>query len=154
MRRIARAPRRTPRPALIAACALVTVLAAGCGDENTRHNALRPPLPIVVSVSISDRSVELSPQRIGAGPITLLIGNTSSGAQQVTLETVDHPGSNRPGRRAVETGPINPSETASVQAQVEPDMTYELSASGEDIRPGRLVVGAPRSSPQNQLRTP
>lgn len=130
------------------------MVASGCGDDEPRRNALRPPLPIVVSVAISDRSVELSPQRIGAGPITLLISNTSSAAQQVTLETVDVPGSNRPGRRAVETGPINPSETASVQAEVLPDRTYSLGASGEGIRAGRLVVGAPRPSPQNVLRTP
>jgi len=154
MRRTARSARWKPGAALAVLVALGAVAATGCGNGEPRRNALRPPLPIVVSVSIDDRAVHLSPQRIGAGPITLLISNVSGEAQQVTLETTNEPGADTPGLRAVETGPISPNETASVQAQVEPDRSYTLSVSGGGIRPARIDVGATRASPQNVLRTP
>jgi hypothetical protein len=132
---------------------LAAAAVTGCGDDNPRSNALRPPVPVVVTASISDRAVSISPDRLGAGPITLLITNQSNASQQVTLETTDTPGANTPGRRAVQTGPINPRETASVQAQVDQG-SYTLSTGTEGIRPARLTVGPPRPSAQDQLGTP
>lgn len=153
MRRTQRASRWTPRTALAVGGAALAMTAAGCGDDEPRHNASRPPLPIVVTASISDRAVSVAPQRIGAGPIQLLITNQSGASQQVTLETADEPGSNEPGERAVQTGPINPRETASVQAEVRSG-TYRLSTGEDGIRTARLTVGPERPSSQNQLQTP
>lgn len=139
------------RRTLAAACALAAaVVSVGCGEE-PRRNALRPPAPIVVSVAITDRGVALSPDEVGAGPVTLLIANRSGDAQRVTLSE-SAPPRNGPGRRAVATGPINPGETASVQAEVEQG-TYTLSA-GEGIEPGTLTVGRERPSSQNRLHMP
>lgn len=147
--------RRTPRQAAVAACALVATFAlASCGDDGRKHaNAERPPSPIVISAAISDDSVSVSPKRFGAGPITLVISNQSAAAQQVTLETDDQPGDSGPGVKAIETGPINPRETASVKGDLR-EGTYSLHVDGEGVRAARVVVGQQRPSSQNELLQP
>ncbi|HEU4974795.1 MAG TPA: hypothetical protein VFT50_06860 [Baekduia sp.] len=126
---------------------------AGCGSSDHQYrNGERPPAPIVVSASISDHEISVSPKRLGAGPITLVISNQSTAAQQITLETSDAPGGG-PGVTAVRTGPINPRETASVKADVAPG-SYDLGARGSDVRAAHLVVGHERPSSQNDLLQP
>jgi hypothetical protein len=144
--------RRSPTRALAAAC-VAALGAAGCGSSNDSYkNEPRPPAPVVVSASINDQRVMVSPERLGAGPITLVITNQSNTSQQVTLETEERPGGG-PGRRAVETGPINPRETASVKADVVRG-TYSLHVAGDGVRAARLVVGRERKSSQNDLLQP
>jgi hypothetical protein len=146
--------RRTPRQAAVAGCALVAALAvSACGGSDHKYkNADRPPTPIVISAAIDDQQVTVSPRRFGAGPITLVISNQSNATQQVTLETVDAAGS-EPGQKAVQTGPINPRETASVKADVQPG-TWELHTAGGDVSPARITVGRQRPSAQNDLLQP
>jgi hypothetical protein len=147
--------RRTPPQAAAAACALVSALAlTACGSSDHQYaNAERPPTPIVISAAIDNQRVSISPKRFGAGPITLVISNQSSATQQVTLETADSADSAGPGEKAVETGPINPRETASVKAVVKPG-TYELHTAGDDVRSVKLSIGAQRPSAQNDLLQP
>ena len=142
--------RRSPWQAAVGACA-VAVLAAGCGSTATYHNTPKPPAPIVVSASINDQQISVSPHRFGAGPITLVITNQSSAAQQVTLETSDT--RNGPGEKAVQTGPISPRETASVQTKVDPG-TYALHVGGSGVKAAQVVVGRLRKSAQNDLLQP
>lgn len=141
--------------AAVAACALgCAVGVSACGSSrNVSENAERPPTPIVISAAISDQRVSISPKHFGAGPITLLISNQSNATQQVTLETTDTPGSDQPGATAVKTGPINPSETASVKAVVQ-EGVYQLHTAGEDVRPVTLTIGPKRASAQNDLLQP
>jgi hypothetical protein len=142
-----------PREAAAFGCALIAVAATGCGSSgHTYRNTPRPPAPIVVSASIDNTAVQISPRRLGAGPITLVITNQSNAAQQVTLETFDEPGSG-PGVKAVQTGPISPRETASVNANVQQG-TYALRVGGDGVRPARLVVGKQRRSAQHDLLQP
>src|SRR3954451_10167258 len=47
------------------------LLVAGCGSENDYANNPRPPSPITITASINDGRVEVSPERFGAGPVTL-----------------------------------------------------------------------------------
>lgn len=130
-----------------------TLAVAGCGTTDRDYqNTDRPAASIVVSASIGDDSVSVSPKRLGAGPITLIITNQSASSQQITLETSDKPGSG-PGVTAVKTGPINPRETASVRAEVEPG-TYALSVRGSNVRAARITVGKRRASSQNELLQP
>jgi hypothetical protein len=98
--------------------------------------------------------VQISPRKLGAGPITLVITNQSNAAQQVTLETSEDPAGG-PGEKAVTTGPISPRETASVNADVKQG-TYALRVGGGDggVKAARLVVGGPRPSSQNDLLQP
>jgi hypothetical protein len=125
----------------------------GCGSSGHAYrNTDKPAASIVVSASIDDQRVSVSPKRLGAGPITLVITNQSASSQQVTLETRDTPGSG-PGVTAIKTGPINPRETASVKAEVEPG-TYDLGVRGSDVRAARITVGKQRPSAQNDLLQP
>lgn len=142
-----------PREAAAFGCALTLLGMTGCGGSDRDDHAVpRPPAAVVVSASIDDRSVQISPKRLGAGPITLVITNQSNAAQQVTLETQDTPGSG-PGVKAVQTGPISPRETASVNAQVREGI-YALHVGGDEVKAARLVVGRRRASSQNDLLQP
>ncbi|HEY6760743.1 MAG TPA: hypothetical protein VI318_14695 [Baekduia sp.] len=147
--------RMTHRHAAVAACAITAAFAlAGCGDsKSTYDNAQRPPSPIVVSASIDDQSVQVSPRKFGAGPITLIISNQSSASQRVTLESDGGPGDSGPGQKAIETGPINPRETASVKGDVSQG-TYALRVGGGDVKAARITVGKERPSSQNDLLQP
>jgi hypothetical protein len=149
------APRGTRWHAVVALGAVVASAAAtaGCGDSGADYkNTARPAAPIVISASISNQRIAVSPRRFGGGPITLVITNQSSTKQQVTLESDGGPGSG-PGARPVQTGPINPRETASVKADVT-EGTYALSVDGDGVAPARLVVAGKRPSSQNELLQP
>ncbi len=155
MRSQSPAHRRKPRQAAAAACALTAALVlASCGSDGHKYtNAERPPTPIVISASINDEAVSVSPKQFGAGPITLIISNQSTSSQQVTLESADDPGGDSPGVKAIETGPISPRETASVKGDVKQG-TYALKVGVDGVRAARIVVGKPRPSSQNQLLQP
>jgi hypothetical protein len=147
--------RRTPRQAAAAACAFTAACAlASCGGSDHKYaNAERPPTPIVVSAVINDQSVIVSPKKFGAGPITLIISNQSSASQRVTLESANQPGDSGPGEKAIETGPINPRETASVKGQVIQG-SYALRVGGDGVRPAKITVGKQRPTSQNDLLQP
>jgi hypothetical protein len=135
--------------ATVTGCALV-VGASGCGSDEDYENRLRPPAPIVVTAAVSKESVSISPREFGAGPINLIVTNQTDDTQQVTLETSETsrgPGINQ------RTGPINPSDTATLQVDIKTG-TYELGVAGAGIKPARLVVGAMRRSAQNDLLQP
>lgn len=151
MRSTHRAPRGT-RWHAVALAAVATTAVAGCGDNSSYKNSERPPAGLVVSASIDNRRVMVSPRHFGGGPITLVITNQSSQKQQVTLESDGGPGSG-PGTRPVQTGPINPRETASVKADVT-EGSYALKVDGDGVAPARLVVGRQRPSSQNDLLQP
>lgn len=152
MRRERPATRNPLRPTTFVVGALA-VAVAGCGSTSHAYrNSPRPPAPVVVSASIGDQQVSVSPTHLGAGPITLVITNQSASSQQITLATRDAPGSG-PGVTAVRTGPINPRETASVRAEVRPG-TYDLAVRGGAVQAARIHVGQPRPSAQNDLLQP
>lgn len=149
-------PSGTRRRASAFACALIAAGAlTSCGsDDGEKYaNAQRPARPIVISASINDDAIQVSPKKFGAGPITLVISNQSTASQQVTLETDDEPGDSGPGQKAIETGPINPRETASVKGDVG-EGTYTLHVGGDEIRAAQVTVGAKRASSQNDLLQP
>ena len=145
------APQRRPKVAAAAVviCALGAT-AAGCGSDDDYENQLRPARPIVVTAAISKDEVSISPREFGAGPISLIVTNQTDDTQQVTLETADTSGS---AGIAQQTGPINPSDTATLQVDIKTG-TYELAAAGAGIKPGKLVVGKDRPSAQNDLLQP
>lgn len=138
------------RPVATAALCAFGALAAGCGSDDDYKNELRPPAPIVVTAAVSDEAVSISPRTFGAGPISLIVTNQTDDTQQVTLETADTtrgPGINQ------RTGPISPSDTATLQVDIKTG-TYEIGVSGAEIKPAKLVVGKDRPSAQNDLLQP
>jgi hypothetical protein len=126
--------------------------AAGCGGSGGDYkNELRPPSPIVVTASVSKDAVSVSPRKLGAGPISLIVTNQTGASQQVTIET-DTATGNGPGIRQ-ETGPINPRDTATLKADVAPG-TYRVHVVGDGIRAATIRVGSERASAQNDLLQP
>ncbi len=129
----------------------VVALAAGCGEEDDYENEARPPTPIVVSASIGEDRVSVSPRRFGAGPITLIVANQTESAQELRLETDEIQGSQAGIER--KTGPISPGETASLKANLR-EGTYRVGVDGNGIDEAALDVGKSRESAQDQLLQP
>ena len=136
--------------ALIAVSVLTGTLAA-CGEEDDYANNPRPPSPVVVSAAVTDSRVSVSPRRLGAGPVDLIVTNQTERAQEITLET-DEIGGSSPGIQQ-RTGPINPGDTASLKANLERG-SYRLAVDGQNIRAAALDVGEARPSAQNELLQP
>jgi hypothetical protein len=136
-----------------AAVAATTIaLVSGCGgSEEPYRNEPRPPAPIVVSASIGDNSISVSPRSFGAGPVTLIVTNQTQKARELTLET-DEIGGKGPGI-AQNSGPINPGDTASLKADLRKG-TYSVAVDDRAIQAARLRVGGQRESAQNDLLQP
>jgi hypothetical protein len=137
------------RRAGIAALTVAVLALAGCGgDGETRDNTPRPPAQILITAAITQDGISVSPTRFGAGPVALVVTNLTQTAQQVTFES--------DGRQAgftQETGPISPSDTGRLQADVPPgDAVIRVAADG--IEPAQITVGPERPSAQNELQLP
>ena len=140
------------RTAASVALAIVALGAfGGCGGGSGYTNQPRPPASIVITASISDERVSVSPNAFGAGPISLIVTNQTSAAQRLTLETANRPGAG-PGIRQ-ETAPISPQDTATLKANVTPGR-YTIHVGADGIVPARLRVGRERPSAQNDLLQP
>ncbi|HEY0632245.1 MAG TPA: hypothetical protein VGC98_09335 [Thermoleophilaceae bacterium] len=126
-----------------------TVLVTGCGGGSKFKNETRPPVPLQLTGVVSDRGVTISPKRVGAGPVILIVSNQTSSAHTITLE----------GNGATDTvGPVNPLATAKLQQTVTPG-TYTVragskQASAREIPPGRLIVGKERQNSSSTLLLP
>jgi hypothetical protein len=123
------------------------VAAGGCGSNDDYQNRLRPPALFVVTAAIAPDRVSVSPHKFGAGPISLIVTNQTDATQQVTLQ------SSAAGSALQQSGPINPQDTATLQADV-PQGTYQLKVAGKGIKPAVLLVGKKRPSSQNTLLLP
>lgn len=131
----------------VAAAAVVTVVgAAGCGSNDDYKNEPRPPAPIVLTASISDQKVSVSPSSFGAGPVSLIITNQTGSAQKITFKSTN-------GAFNQSTGPINPSETATLKVDV-PQGAATVTVGGGGVNAAKLKVGPPRKSAQNELLLP
>jgi hypothetical protein len=137
--------------ALMLATVAASALIVGCGDNSSHKNRLKPPEPISVTASVSNRKVSVSPNAFGAGPIVLIITNQTPRQQNVTLETSALNG--RPGIKQ-STGPIVPDGGT---AQLQVDVTqgnYKLSTDDTSVAPAVIAVGSSRPSSQNELLQP
>lgn len=124
--------------------ALVALVASGCGDDDFK-NKPRPPVPLQITGVITERSVTISPDAFGAGPVVITVSNQTRGSHDLTLE----------GPRVSErVGPVNPSDTATIQKSL-PEGRYTVSAdSGGRITPGKITVGAERQNGSGDLLLP
>jgi hypothetical protein len=98
---------------------------------------------------ITDKGVTVSPNRVGAGPVIILISNQSKQAHTVTLDG---------GKTTDTVGPINPLDTASLQQTLEQG-SYKVKAGSNQAQPkqpaaGTLDVGPPRKDSSNQVLLP
>jgi hypothetical protein len=141
--------RRTAATTPLVVAAAVAIV--GCGSSSDYKNEPRPPAPIVLTASIDDQRVSVSPRAFGAGPISLIVTNQTSTAQSVTLESAEKAG-NGPGIRQ-ETAPISPRDTATLKVDVKPGR-YKVHVRGDTIIGALLRVGRERVSAQNDLLQP
>lgn len=137
---------------------LVGVLSAaavvvGCGTTDDYANDERPPAPRDVSVSVTNERVMVSPGRIGAGPVVLLITNQSDRSHDLTLTPPDGSSSACIDADA-SSGPINPRGTARVALDlVEGDCVVGVRGR-RGPRSTLLTVGRERTSAQADLLSP
>ncbi len=137
------------RASVRAAIPIGVLALAGCGSKGaTFANDPRPPAPINVTAAISDGRVAVSPARIGAGPVILVVSNQSTSSQELSVSSTDGGASDAP----TKSGPVNPQGTAQVQVDLKPG-SYSIDG-GRGTRPAILTVGAQRGSAQNQLLQP
>jgi hypothetical protein len=140
------------RRVLVALVATGTAGVAACGSSGPRKNVDRPPAPVTLTGAIHARRVQISPARVGAGPITLVISNQTRRTQTVTMETDNPAGSNTIGHTA-STPPIRPQATGRLDINVRRG-DYLVHVRTRTIAAARLKVGRRRESSQNQLLLP
>jgi hypothetical protein len=145
-----RSRERTTRRALVPAILVTSVLVAGCGGSSYK-NEPRPPSPINITASVSDRGIAVSPNSFGAGPIVLIVTNQTGASQEVTFES-DELGASKPGVSQT-TEPINPSGTGQLKVDAT-EGRYRVRVGNADIPPAEINVGPERQSAQNQLLQP
>jgi hypothetical protein len=134
--------KRTSRGAvaLITTAALGVLSLAACGQSDIEDEP-RPATAIELTGVIRPAKVTVSPRRVGAGPVAIIISNHTDDTHTLALV----------GDRVREVvGPINPLDTATIQSTLEPGV-YRVRAGSprtvsEEIRPAELRVGKPRRS--------
>jgi hypothetical protein len=144
---------RRSSSAMTAAVAVVAVgglSACGRVDPDDKPSGSRPPAQIMVSAAITDDGVTLSPSRVGAGPVRILISNQTSSELRTTLRDRDR---DEAGARA--TKPIGPGGVAAIQAVVRPNRTYRITTTGDSpVSAATLRVGKERKSSDDELLLP
>lgn len=134
---------------MLAALASGAVAVGSCGDDEDFPNNRRPPAVIRVTASISADEISVNRDRFGAGPVDLLITNLTGSSHEVALNS-EESAARRVDQR---TGPINPSDTASMKIDLRRG-EYQLSVPAPGIESATIAVGPPRDSAQDQLLQP
>jgi hypothetical protein len=144
------------RRATIGILALSAVV-AGCGGTKHFANEPRPATPVNLTVYISNSRVLISPDSVGAGPVTFIITNQGSQAESLTVQPTAG------GAALASTAPINPQATSEVEVNFTPG-TYTVginaagtdaaSASGGQIQSASLIVGPHRPNSNGELLQP
>lgn len=131
-------------PLVAAIAAAVTV--AGCGEDDFPNDP-RPPAPVELTVSITDKRVSVSPNEVGGGLVNITISNLS--ADPATLTLTD-PG----GKEIVSSGEIVAGGTGAIKTDLA-EGDYEVGAGADPaVKPDAITVGPERPSSSNELLQP
>lgn len=130
---------------------IVLLALAGCGGFDERTNELRPATPVMMTAAIRDDVIRVSPRRVGAGEIQLVISNQTGEPQTVTFET-DELGGPTGGRRA-RSPSIPPRGTGRLTIDARSG-EYSVRTADEAIRAARVRIGPPRPSSQDEVLLP
>ena len=134
---------------LLVGGSLALVGLSGCGDDDKFENKPRPAVPLQLTGVITEEKVTVSPNRVGAGPVTITVSNQTQRSHTIILE----------GESIRETiGPVNPLDTGRIQQTLKQG-SYEIRAGSsqatpKEIRPARLEIGPPRKSSSGDVLLP
>jgi hypothetical protein len=131
--------------------ALLALAGSGCGSNDGYDNTARPPAPVNVAVNVTNERVLISPARLGAGPVVLIVANESDRSRDLTVKAADDGASCV--KEPASTGPINPAGTARVAFALVRGSCI-VSVRDSDLTPARLTVGRQRTSAQAELLQP
>lgn len=133
--------------------ALISLAGGGCGSGDVDYaNADRPPASVAITIMLDGGTVAVSPDRVGAGPVLLLIANESGRSRDVTLTAPDGADASCVAHDA-SSGPISPEGTARISLPLVQG-TCEIGVADGALEPARLRVGAERPSAQQDLLQP
>ncbi len=143
---------------MIALAGVSATALGGCGSSAPIATTSPPP-PVQLAVLIGTRSVEASPTRVGAGPVTLEITNQASRTLRLAV-------AGRAGQ-AGSTAPIDPGATGELTVELargsytisaasmrESDAQLAQHAQHAAIAPAHLQIGPPRVSGDGALLQP
>src|SRR5437588_2516735 len=141
--------------------AVGALTASGCGSSSTFANKPRPATPVNLTVYINNSRVSVSPGRVGAGPVVLIVTNQASSSE--TLKIL--PAGAAATQSLADTGPINPQGTTQVSVNFTSQGDYTIAtgsggstdaalSTAASIRPATLHVGPARPNASNQLLQP
>jgi hypothetical protein len=126
------------------------LVAAGCGGGSDFKDQPRPAAPVQLNGVITASRVTVSPNKVGAGPVVIIVSNQTRVSHTLTLDG----GNIAP----VRVGPINPLDTGQIQQTLQPGQ-YTVKAGSEqavtkEIAPAHLIIGQARPSSNDQLQLP
>jgi len=128
----------------------VAVFAVGCGGGKNFQAKPRPAATIQLTGVITDQGVTVSPNRVGAGPVQILVSNQTQQSHTLTLD-----GANI---QPLRSAPIGPTDTGSITSSLAPGVytvkAGTTSAVKKQLSPARIVIGKARPDSNNQVGLP
>ena len=128
----------------------MVALAAGCGGGKNFQAKPRPPATVQLTGVITDQGVTVSPNRVGAGPVQILVSNQTQEAHTLTLD-----GANI---APVRSAPIDPTDTGSITRSLAPGVytvqAGTASALNKQLSSARIVIGKARPDSNDQVGLP
>ena len=140
---------------------VAAIALSGCGGGSHYANEPRPPAPVNLTVYINDHRISVSPTKVGAGLVELIVTNQASNSESLTVL----PAGASAAQPLADTGPISPQGTAQVTVNLGSpgDYTVGISPSAQTqaaaatptgIQAAILHVGSARPSASSQLLQP
>ena len=123
----------------------LVVVAAGCGSDDEARSERAPARADQHLGQIGEEGITASPDKFGAGPITLLVANQSG--------RLADPHDRRPPPAPLGR-PDQPEDTATVRLRVQPGEHTVSAEESAGLRAATLTVGPQRASAQNDLLLP
>jgi hypothetical protein len=136
--------------ALLLSLPVAGLIGVGCGGGSDFQDKPRPAVPVQLNGVITSSKVTVSPSRIGAGPVVILVSNQTNRSHTLTLDG--------PSIAPIRVGPINPLDTGEIQQTLQPG-DYTVKAGSEqavtkEIAPAHLTIGKARPSSNDQVGLP
>jgi len=136
--------------ALASGIAVAAGILAGCGGGQNFADKPRPPAPLYLNGVITSSGVNISPNRVGAGPVVIQVSNQTQATHTLTLDG----GNGAP----VQSGNIAPTDVGTIKTTLEPG-TYTVKAGSvhavkRELAPAQLVIGRARPDSNDQVGLP